>query len=116
MRAERSYSVYTMASKSRRLYTGMTSNLHERVFEHKQDLVPGFSSKYRMHRLVHYEHYPNVWSAIDREKEIKGWRRSKKVELIESENPSWEDLAEHWYVDVPTFFGVRKAGPSLRSG
>lgn len=116
MRAERSYSVYTMASKLRRLYTGMTGDLHKRAFEHKQDLVPGFSSRYRMHWLVHYEKYPNVWSAIDREKEIKGWRRSKKVALIESENPTWEDLAEHWYDDVPTFFGLRKAGPSLRSG
>ena len=105
-----------MASKSRRLYTGMTNNLYERVFQHKNDLVPGFSSKYRIHRLVHWETYPAVVSAINREKQIKGWSRAKKAALIEFENPPWEDLAEHWYDDVPTFFGIRKTGPSLRSG
>lgn len=105
-----------MASKSRTLYTGVTNDLHRRVCEHKNDLIPGFTSKYRIHRLVYYEHLTNVSSAITRENEIKGWSRSKKVALIELENPVWEDLAEHWYDNVPTFFGLRKPGPWVREG
>ena len=116
MSSERGYSVYIMASKSRALYTGMTNDLHKRVFQHKNDLIPGFTMKYRIHRLVYYEKLTNVSIAITREKQIKGWSRAKKVELIEFENPVWDDLAEHWYDNVPTFFGVRKTGPSLRSG
>jgi putative endonuclease len=108
MNAEKHYVVYIIASKTRILYTGITSDLHKRVFEHKNDLIPGFTSRYRVHRLVHYEKFTNVSSAITREKQIKGWSRGKKIELIEFENPLWEDLAEHWYDDVPTFFGVRK--------
>ncbi len=105
-----------MASKSRVLYIGITGNLNRRVFEHKNDLLAGFTRRYKVHRLVHFERFTNVSSAIAREKELKGWRREKKVQLIESENPVWEDLAELWYEDVPSFFGVKRADPSLRSG
>jgi putative endonuclease len=81
-RVERGYYVYIMASKSRTLYTGVTSDLYKRAFEHKNDLIPGFTTKYRIHRLVHCEKFTNVSSALAREKEIKGWRREKKVALI----------------------------------
>ncbi len=107
-REPKTYAVYIVASKSRTLYTGMTNNLYKRVFQHKNDLLPGFTSRYNIHRLVYFATYPDVISAINREKQIKGWSRAKKIELIEFENPLWEDLAEHWYDDVPTFFGLRK--------
>ena len=67
-----------------------------RVFEHKNKLAPGFTSRYNLTRLVYYEAFAYPDAAIDREKEIKGWRRSKKIRLIESLNPHWHDLAEHW--------------------
>jgi putative endonuclease len=113
---ERGYCVYILASKSRVLYVGVTGNLYKRVFEHKQDVVPGFTTRYRIHRLVYFEQFTNISSAITREKELKGWRREKKIALLERENPLWEDLAERWYEDVASFFGVRKADPSPRSG
>ena len=97
MRREWHFAVYIMASKSRRLYIGMTNNLANRVFQHKNDLLDGFTKQYKIHRLVFFENYSQVLNAIDREKEIKGWRREKKIALIESVNPTWEDLAEHWY-------------------
>ena len=93
----RQYWVYIMASRSRVLYTGMTNNLERRVAEHKAMRVQGFTRRYHVTRLVHYELFGQVWDAIEREKEIKAWRRSKKVELIEEENPLWEDLADTWY-------------------
>ncbi len=95
--ANNSYFVYLLASRSRNLYTGITNNLGRRVWEHKQGLVPGFTKKYRVHRLVYFETYPAVKRAIDREKEIKSWRREKKVKLVNAVNPSWYDLAEDWF-------------------
>ncbi len=95
MSSEKGYSVYIMASKSRTLYTGMTNDLQKRVFQHKNDLIAGFTMKYRIHRLVHYEQFTNVSTAITREKEIKGWSRAKKIRLIESENPlgkTWRSI------------------------
>ncbi len=89
--------VYIMASKSRAIYTGVSGHLHQRVWEHKNDLIEGFTQKYKCHRLVHFESFDDIRNAIEREKEIKGWRRSKKVALIEASNPTWEDLAEDWY-------------------
>ena len=106
--SEHGYWVYIMASKSRTLYVEMTNSVRRRVFQHKNDLIPGFTTRYRIHRLVLCESYQDAITAIHREKQIKGWRREKKVALIESENPTWEDLAEHWYDDVPTFFGIRR--------
>lgn len=92
------YSVYIVASKSRVLYIGMTNSLERRIFEHKNDLISGFSKKYRCHRLVHYESFDEVLKAIDREKQLKRWNRAKKVCLIEHGNPTWEDLAAEWFV------------------
>src|SRR5260370_40378779 len=80
--------LYMMSSSSRRaLYTGVTARLRSRVFEHKNDLIEGFSSKYKCHRLVYFERFESVVDAIAREKEIKGWRREKKNKLVESMNP-----------------------------
>lgn len=90
----RTYCVYIPASRSRNLYTGVTNNLERRMIEHRQGLVPGFTSRYRIFRLVHFELFGDIRDAIAREKEIKGWRRKKKMWLIERQNPLWEDLSE----------------------
>jgi putative endonuclease len=92
--------VYIVASKTGTLYTGMTSNLDRRIAEHKQHTVPGFTSKYNCTRLLWSEEHSDVRAAITREKQIKGWLRSKKIALIESLNPHWEDLAEHWGAEI----------------
>lgn len=91
------YYVYLMTNKSRTLYTGVTNNLERRVYEHKHKLVPGFTSKYNITKLVYYEAGDDINIAIAREKQIKGWLRAKKIALIESVNPEWEDLSEDWY-------------------
>ncbi len=86
-----------MTNKSRTLYTGVTSDLERRVYEHKQRLVPGFTGKYNITRLVYFEVTYDVRAAIAREKQIKGWLRRKKIALIESVNPEWKDLSVRWY-------------------
>ena len=91
------YYVYIMSSFSKRLYVGVTNNLHRRVYEHKNHLVEGFTKKYNLTWLVYYEMTNDVTSAISREKQIKGWLRSKKLILVESMNPEWDDLAETWF-------------------
>ncbi|HNB41690.1 MAG TPA: GIY-YIG nuclease family protein [Anaerolineales bacterium] len=96
----KTYYVYIMASKSRVLYTGVTNNLERRVYEHKNKLIEGFTNKYNVDRLVHYEETNDVNVAITREKQIKGWLRSKKIALIESANPQWKDLSLEWYVSA----------------
>jgi putative endonuclease len=88
--------IYIMASASRVIYTGVTSNLEKRVFEHKTGVVPGFTRLYNCHRLVYFEPYDTAYTAISREKQIKSWRREKKVVLIETSNPDWRDLSEEW--------------------
>lgn len=93
------YFVYIMSNKSRRLYTGVTSRLIARVFEHKTKILPGFTAGYKFDMLVHYEEYSNIISAIAREKEIKGWRREKKLKLILADNPDWADLSAEWQED-----------------
>lgn len=93
----RHYYVYIMTNHSRTLYTGVTNDLHRRVYEHKQELVPGFTQKYKITHLVYFEETPDVKAAITREKQIKGWVRSKKIALIETANPEWQDLSEGWY-------------------
>ena len=86
--------VYMMTNWSRVvLYTGVTNDLEHRVYEHKNKLVKGFTSRYYVDRLVYYEAFRGPSDAIDREKEIKGWRREKKNALVESMNPRWNDLA-----------------------
>ena len=92
----RTYYVYIMANRSGTLYTGVTNDLERRVHEHRRKLVSGFTKRYRVTRLVCYEETDDVGAAIAREKEIKGWRRGKKVALVESVNPGWRDLAEGW--------------------
>ena len=86
-----------MASPTGTLYTGMTNDLMKRVYQHKNKLVEGFTKKYNVTRLAYYEETNDVSAAIDREKQIKGWRRSKKTDLIKSINPTWQDLAEDWF-------------------
>jgi putative endonuclease len=97
MREQRHYFVYMIASISRVLYIGMTSNLHKRAWEHKNGIFEGFSKQYRCHRLVWFESFDRVANAIDREKQLKRWNRSKKDWLIAQNNPTWEDLAAEWY-------------------
>jgi putative endonuclease len=90
---ERNYYVYILASRSRNLYIGVTNDLSRRLTEHRNGLIPGFTSKYRIFRLVHFEVFANIRDAIAREKEIKAWRREKKIRLIEFHNRVWADLA-----------------------
>ena len=78
------------------LYIGVTSNLLRRLYEHRNHLVAGFSSKYNTHKLVYFEETKDVYSAISREKQLKKWRREKKNQLIESINPQWKDLSLGW--------------------
>jgi putative endonuclease len=92
------YFIYIMTNKSRTLYTGITNNLERRVYEHKNKLVPGFTARYNISTLVYFEETPDVLSAIAREKQIKGWLRSKKISLIEAVNPQWFDLSAEWFV------------------
>ena len=89
----RLYYVYILASRSRKLYVGMTNDLARRVHQHKHRLIPGYASQYNIDRLVYYELTSDVRAAIEREKELKSWVRVKKVALIEAGNPGWEDLA-----------------------
>jgi putative endonuclease len=90
------YYVYILASRSRNLYVGVTNDLERRVYEHKQKLLPGFTTKYNIDRLVYFEATEDVNVAISREKQIKGWLRRKKIALIRSVNPSWGDLSDSW--------------------
>ena len=90
------YYVYIMSSPSRTLYTGMTNDLQRRVYEHKQKLIPGFTASYNINRLAYFEETSDVKSAIARAKQIKGWTRAKKIALIESTNPQWQDLSADW--------------------
>ena len=78
--------------KNGTLYTGVTSNLPRRVYEHKNNLIKGFTERYGVHKLVYYEQTENIISAIEREKRIKKWNRNWKIELIEKNNPEWRDL------------------------
>jgi len=99
--------VYMMSNASRRsIYTGTARDLEQRVFEHKNHQFSGFTDKYNCTRLVYFETYSDFRSVIDREKQIKRWRREKKVALIEGENPGWKDLSAEW---------GRPQGPSTRA-
>ena len=93
----KTYYVYIMGSESGTLYVGITSNIKRRVYEHKNHLIQGFTNKYNVERLLYFKVIGDPASAIGREKQIKSWRREKKVALIDSTNPSWEDLSEDWY-------------------
>jgi putative endonuclease len=91
------YYVYILASKKNgTLYIGVTNNLPKRVYEHKNNLIEGFTRKYNVHNLVYYESYSDIYAVIAREKAIKKWKRAWKIELIEKSNPLWKDL----YCDI----------------
>jgi putative endonuclease len=94
---EGSYFTSIMASRSRTLYIGVTGELQKRVFEHKWKEHDGFTARYNCDRLVWFERHQDVQRAIAREKELKGWRRAKKIALIESANAAWVDLSHDWY-------------------
>lgn len=111
-----SYYVYILASRSRTLYTGVANNIHRRVGEHKAGSASRFTAKYKINRLVYYEEFKYIDRAIAREKVIKGWLRSRKVALIESANPTWEDLSAGWTFESPFAPAGVTADPSLRSG
>ena len=98
MRPPKQFFVYIMTDgpKPAVLYAGITGNLPHRVWQHKNKLTLGFTSRYNLTRLIYYERFFCPDAAIFREKEIKGWRRSKRIKLIESMNPRWEDLAKDW--------------------
>lgn len=88
-----SYYIYILASqRNGTLYTGVTNNLKKRIYEHKNDLVEGFTKKYKVHTLVYFEQTSDINSAIQREKRIKTWKRKWKLDLIEGVNPNWKDL------------------------
>ncbi|MGH7702033.1 MAG: GIY-YIG nuclease family protein [Gemmatimonadales bacterium] len=89
--------MYLLASRARTLYVGVTSNLARRVYQHRHKLLAGFTAKYCITRLVYFESTRDARTAITREKQVKGWSRAKKVELIESLNPEWKDLAAGWF-------------------
>jgi putative endonuclease len=98
----REYYVYIMTNRSRTLYVGVTGDLRRRVYQHKHKVVPGFTSRYNIDRLVCFERFLDVRMAIAREKQIKGWLRAKKIALIESQNPEWKDLSDGWFSEPPS--------------
>jgi putative endonuclease len=93
---QRFYYTYIIASRTHTLYIGVTNNLERRLAEHREGTTPGFSERYHCHRLVWFDRYLSASSAIAREKQLKGWTRTKKIALIERENPTWADLSEDW--------------------
>ena len=96
--AQKTCYVYILTNRSRTLYTGVTSNLEQRVWQHKHHVFPGFTARYKLDRLVYFERFSRIHSAIAREKQIKGYTRLKKMALIVAQNPTWKDLSEAWYV------------------
>ncbi|MFA5833258.1 MAG: GIY-YIG nuclease family protein [Bacteroidota bacterium] len=86
------YFVYLMTNRSRTLYVGMTNNIRARVVQHKEKLIPGFTQKYNITTLIYFEEFSDVRYAIAREKEIKKWRRAKKIKLIEAMNAEWKEI------------------------
>ena len=96
LKRDHCYYVYILASKSRTLYVGITKHLEIRLRQHRSGEFGGFTEQYNVHRLVYYQKFEWVQSAIAREKQLKRWRREKKVMLIERDNPTWEDLSAEW--------------------
>lgn len=118
MRREYHFCVYIVQSASRRaLYIRMTNNLHKRVWQHKTHAFAGFSDDYNAVRLVYWESFDDVRNAIDREKQLKRWRREKKIWLVERLNPDWKDLAAEWYEaqGLSTATPVHRVNERLRS-
>ena len=91
------YYVYFLTNRNNRvLYIGVTNNLQRRLYEHQQGLIDGFTKKYHVHKLVYFETTTDVKAAITREKQLKGWTRAKKNDLIATINPDWIDLSQNW--------------------
>jgi putative endonuclease len=101
MLSPKTYFVYIMTNRSKTLYTGVTNSLIRRVRQHKQGIGSGFTWKYKLDRLAYFERFEDVHRAIGREKQIKGWLRTKKIALIVSVNPAWRDLSLEWYERHP---------------
>jgi len=118
MRPARQFFVYIMTNgpKGAALYVGISGDLRHRVWQHKNKLVPGFTSRYNLNQLVYYESFYYPDAAIAREKQIKGWLRSKKIALIESMNPRWDDLARDWQNMYKPEAAGRGRSLRLRSG
>jgi len=94
---DKTYTVYIIASRSGTIYIGVTNDIHRRVYEHKNKIAKGFTEKYGCTKLVYFEDYEYIDDAIKREKELKGWSRIKKQDLIKSINPHWKDLSLEWF-------------------
>jgi len=97
MQPSKTYFIYIMTNRSKTLYTGVTNNLVRRVREHKIGTGSCFASKYKLDRLAYFERFEDIHNAIEREKQIKGWLRIKKIALIVSVNPAWRDLSQEWH-------------------
>jgi putative endonuclease len=110
---EHRYAVYIMASRSHNFYVGVTNNIERRVREHNEHREQGFTTRYKINRLVWHQTFGDVHAAIAREKQLKHWRREKKIRLIESKNPTWRDLAAEWGTPI-TWQEINRR--SLRSG
>jgi putative endonuclease len=96
MREEKRYYVYIMASRSLTLYTGVTGDIYHRALQHRAGEIEGFTKKYHINRLVYHETFKYVNNALAREKQIKAWTRAKRLALIKTMNPTWQDLADDW--------------------
>lgn len=97
MLVEKWFYVYIMMNRSKGFYIGVTNNLRKRVFQHKTGTLEGFTSKYKLDRLVYWEIFKDVRSAIALEKQLKRWTRLKKMQLVMTINPTWNDLASDWF-------------------
>src|SRR5690348_5387549 len=100
MYSEKWFYVYIMTNRSMNFYIGVSNNIRERTFQHKTGAFEGFTSRYKLDRLVYWEKYKYVNAALAREKQLKRWRSVKKMQLIVSMNPTWEDLAADWFPDL----------------
>ncbi len=102
---DKQYYVYIMSNRSGTLYIGVTNDLTRRVHQHKTKQIEGFTKKYHLTQLIYYEAGEDIREAIAREKQLKGWRREKKLALIKSLNPEWNDLSDEWFgatrVEIP---------------
>jgi len=114
----RNYYVYIMSNRTHVLYIGVTNDLYRRVEEHREGTFGGFTSKYKLRRLVYFEHTDDIGAAIAREKQLKNWRREKKIALIERMNPTWSDLSRELFgeVEPPNESVADDPGKSLRGG
>jgi len=97
---EKWYYVYILTNRSKTFYVGITGKITQRIFQHKTGAFEGFTSRYNLDRLVYWEKFKHVNEAIAREKQLKGWSRIKKTQLIVGMNPTWEDLAEDWFPEL----------------